>query len=109
VSLFRPENASALFLAADRASGEWIGFTRLNYSADPRYTHQAMTGVRRAYRRRKIALALKILGIQQARTRGVAEIETGNDSRNAAMLASNHKLGFVPGRGQHSLIKRFSP
>ena len=65
-----------------------------------------MTGVRRRYRGRKVAQALKILAVQQARARGVAQIETGNDSRNAAMLAINRKLGFVSGRGQYSLVKR---
>lgn len=104
---FRPDAAPGFFLAADPTTGEWIGFTTLNVGQDPRYAHQGMTGVRRPYRGRRIALALKLLSIQHARTRGVLEIRTGNDSRNAPILAINHKLGFIPGRGQCSLVKRF--
>lgn len=107
---FRPEAAPGLFLAADPAAGgAWIGFTHVTLDEDPRYARQGMTGVRRPYRGRKIALALKLLSVRYARARGVVEIRTGNDSRNAPIVAINRKLGFIPGPGQCSLLKRFSP
>ena len=109
---FKPDAAAGFFLAADSNAGPdgaWIGFTNLSVDKDARYAHQGMTGVRRPYRGRKIALALKLLSIRYALSRGVTEIRTGNDSRNAPILAINRKLGFISGRGQASLLKHVSP
>jgi GNAT superfamily N-acetyltransferase len=53
------------------------------------------TGVRRAYRRRGIALALKLGNIAWARREGYRWIRTSNDSMNRAMLSINERLGFV--------------
>jgi mycothiol synthase len=60
----------------------------------PRTLSQDDTGVRREYRGRGIATALKIKVIEFARKNGYESIETWNDSTNAAMLAVNAKLGF---------------
>lgn len=54
-----------------------------------------VTGVRREYRRRGIASALKAHLILYARQRGVQEIFTTNDSKNP-MYALNLQLGFHP-------------
>jgi GNAT superfamily N-acetyltransferase len=54
-----------------------------------------ITGVRRDYRRRGAALALKLRGISYAREHGRTIIRTGNDSLNLPMLAINDRLGFV--------------
>ncbi len=56
--------------------------------------HQQDTGVLREYRRRGIAMALKLEGIKFAKRYGASVIKTENDSTNEGMLAVNLKLGF---------------
>ncbi len=62
-------------------------------SADDLYT--GLTGVRREYRRKGIALALKLRDIAYAREHGTKIIKTWNESNNHAMLSINERLGFV--------------
>ena len=64
-----------------------------------------MTGVRRAYRGRGIALVLKLLAIRYARSLGALFVRTHNDSGNAPMLAINRKLGYQPEPGIYGLKK----
>jgi mycothiol synthase len=54
------------------------------------------SGVRRDYRGRRLALALKVAGAAFARTTGTRILRTSNDSTNPSILAVNRKLGFVP-------------
>ena len=63
----------------------------------------AFNGVRREYRGRGIALALKLLAIDFCRRSGAARIRTNNDSENAPMLAINRRLGYVPEPGWYVL------
>lgn len=53
------------------------------------------TGVLPEYRRRGIALALKVHACQAAKERGTPELKTWNASTNVGMLSINQKLGFV--------------
>lgn len=55
-----------------------------------------LTGTLAAHRRRGLALALKLAGLDVAARAGAAEVWTQNDSTNAPMLALNSRLGFVP-------------
>ncbi len=55
---------------------------------------QGLTGVRREYRRRGIAMAVKVKAIEWAQKNGYKTIITGNDSENVGMLSINIKLGF---------------
>ena len=55
------------------------------------------TGVRRDYRRRGIARALKMMVTGYAAERGITRVHTDNRADNAGMLAINRELGFVPG------------
>jgi hypothetical protein len=52
-----------------------------------------LTGVRRGYRRRELATALKCRAIAFARHLGALTIETFNEENNP-MFALNQKLGF---------------
>jgi GNAT superfamily N-acetyltransferase len=64
-------------------------------SEPPDVLYQGVTGTRRAYRGRGLALALKLRSIDYARRQGKREIRTWNDTLNAPMLAINVRLGFV--------------
>jgi mycothiol synthase len=56
--------------------------------------HQSYTCTLREYRRRGIALALKLSLIEYAQEHRYRRIETENDSMNAPMWAMNERLGF---------------
>ena len=55
------------------------------------------TGVRRDYRRRGIARALKMMVTRYATENRITRVHTDNRADNAGMLAINRELGFVPG------------
>jgi mycothiol synthase len=78
--------------------GLWVGMTGS--------TSWMFTGVRRDYRGRGIAIALKVRAIQAARRRGVERLETENHANNLPMLAINRKLGFQFGVPEVECIKR---
>ena len=61
---------------------------------DPASLSQDDTGVRRDYRSRGIATALKLKLIDWAKNNSYHNIKTWNDSKNAPMLAVNTRLGF---------------
>ena len=61
------------------------------------------TSVARGSRGRGIAVALKHLAIRAAIRRGAPALWTSNDSRNAAMLRVNAKLGFEDTPGVYYL------
>lgn len=54
------------------------------------------TGTTRAHRGRGLAYAVKLATTQWAAANGITQIVTTNDETNAAMLAVNRKLGYVP-------------
>lgn len=57
------------------------------------------TCMRRAYRGRGLALAVKLLTVEAAIARGVSYMRTNNNPENGPMLAVNAKLGYqlIPG------------
>lgn len=87
----------ALAIALDEASGEVVGWASLMLS--PGSTTLAwhdMTAVRRAWRGRGVATALKRATIAWAIEHGLEALETGNDETNAPMRAVNARLGYRP-------------
>ncbi len=73
---------------------EYVGMSQL-FKSDSDYLTIGLTGVRREYRAKHIALALKVACLEWAKNNGYAEIRTWNDSHNQAILALNKKLGFT--------------
>jgi len=73
----------------------YIGMSELFRSpADDKF-RTGLTGVLRDYRRKGVALAVKLRSIARAKAAGVPEITTWNASNNRPMLAINERLGFV--------------
>ncbi len=82
------------FVAVDKTTGQYVALSTL-WKTDGDYLQTGLTGTRRAYRRKGLALALKLKGIRFAKAYGTKEIRTGNETGNRAMLAINEALGFV--------------
>jgi len=82
------------FLAVNDETGELAALSAL-WASDGEYLQTGLTGVRAKYRRRGLALALKLLAVEYARSRGVPEIRTGNETNNRPMLAINERMGFA--------------
>ena len=76
--------------------GEYVGMTEFwSNQTDPGLSQIGVTGVLRPHRRRGIAIALKLRGIEFAQERGIRELRTWNASDNAGILEANRRLGFV--------------
>jgi GNAT superfamily N-acetyltransferase len=87
----------AFFVAIDEATGEVAGYASLSYAAgSTTVAYHDMTAVRRAYRGRGIAAALKRATIAWAVNHGLEALDTGNDEHNAPMRAVNLALGYRP-------------
>ncbi len=85
-------------------SGVWLS------EADPKKLYTGLTGVVRTHRRRGIATALKLKGVEYARDRGVEQIETDNEENNP-MFGLNLQLGFkaVPAWIEYMKTLRVEP
>ena len=83
----------AYFIA--KRGDEYIGVSDVSlFEAMPGGLTQGFTGVRRRYRRRGLATALKSHGILYARTNGYSIIQTFNRPQQTAIRDLNEKLGF---------------
>jgi GNAT superfamily N-acetyltransferase len=84
----------AHFFALD--GNRWVGMSALWTSqAEPDKLYTGLTGVVRSHRRKGIATALKVRGIDFAQRHGARLIETDNEENNP-MYALNLALGFTP-------------
>lgn len=74
---------------------ELVGISELFSTDDPSKFTTGLTAVKRPYRRKGIAQALKLKAANYASSRGGKEIATSNHSNNRPMLAINEAMGFV--------------
>lgn len=81
-----------MFVAMD--GDRIVGYSRLTPSpVDPSLVYTGMSGTRRAYRRRGVVTALKVLGFESCRRLGARFIQTENDA-SSPMRDLNHRFGF---------------
>jgi ribosomal protein S18 acetylase RimI-like enzyme len=84
---------------------EYVALGAVGFSRITKAVFNAFTGVHPKYRGRHLALAVKLLGIRFAKTRGADYFRTGNDSKNAPMLHINRdKLGFIAEPGWYKMV-----
>jgi len=85
----------AMIAALD--GSEVVGYTGLRRrGAISPIAENLLTAVRRPWRRRGIAVALKQEQIARARQEGIEQIYTTNDETNAGMRGVNSRLGYRP-------------
>jgi GNAT superfamily N-acetyltransferase len=75
-------------------NSDYVGTSAFWGAEERKIIRNGITGIKREYRRRGIALALKIKGIEYAKQQGYEKIETQNNSINRPMLSINEALGF---------------
>ncbi len=73
----------------------WIGMSATSHHSEKGFCFNEMTGVIQAYRRRGVALALKLLGIRFAKGTGVQKVFTIQDKENTSAISMNRKLGYT--------------
>ena len=89
-SLSRRPEATFIALHEDR----FVAVSELCKPQVGEHLDTSITGVRRAYRRKGLALALKLRALTWAKEQGYPEIRTWNSQRNEGMLSINVRLGF---------------
>jgi GNAT superfamily N-acetyltransferase len=95
------DSPDATFVAL--AGEEVVGFAKLSLTA-PAAAGHAMTAVKRAWRGRGIAGALKATEINWALANGYTELHTSNEERNAPIKRLNARLGYRRGIGRIHLV-----
>jgi GNAT superfamily N-acetyltransferase len=95
------DSPEATFIAL--AGEDVVGFAKLSLTA-PTAAGHSMTGVKRAWRGRGIARALKAAQINWALANGYTELHTSNEERNAPINRLNARLGYRPGIGRIHLV-----
>jgi GNAT superfamily N-acetyltransferase len=95
------DSPEATFIAL--AGEEVVGFAKLSLTA-PTAAGHAITAVKRAWRGRGIARALKTTEINWALANGYTELHTSNEERNTPIKRLNARLGYRPGIGRIYLV-----
>jgi GNAT superfamily N-acetyltransferase len=79
------------------AEGEAVGYAKFSFwAAKPDTLFHDLTGVKRAWRGRGIAKALKRTQLNWAKEQGYSFVRTSNEQRNEPIRRLNQQLGYTP-------------
>ncbi len=102
------DRLEATFVAV--AGDEVVGFAKFSLTdAQPTTAHHDLTGVKRAWRGRGVARALKATQIAWAKGNGYEELRTRNEERNAPIRHLNEQFGYRPSIGRIYLKGPLAP
>jgi len=91
------EDATLVALSGD----EVVGYAKFSLTdAQPATAHHDLTAVKRAWRGRGIAGALKAAQIRWAKEHGYEELRTSNEEGNEPIRRLNARLGYRPAPGR---------
>ena len=103
------DRREATFIAVTEP-GEVVGFAKFSLTAaQPDVAFHDLTGVKRAWRRRGVAGALKRAQIAWAKRQGFARLRTGNELRNEPIRRLNARLGYQQAPGEVLLRRPLAP
>lgn len=89
------DKPEATFIAV--AGDEVVGYSKFSLTdAQPTVAHHDLTGVKRAWRRRGVARALKQAQIAWAKQAGYERLATRNEERNEPIRRLNKEFGYRP-------------
>jgi GNAT superfamily N-acetyltransferase len=92
-----PPEATFVALAGD----EVVGYAKFSLTtARPTHAYHDLTAVKRAWRGRGVARALKAAQISWAKANGYEELRTQNDERNEPIRQLNAEFGYAPATGR---------
>ena len=95
----RGDKPEATFVAL--VGGDVIGYSKFSLTdAQPTTAHHDLTAVKRAWRGRGVARALKAALIAWAKTNGFEELRTRNEQRNEPIRRLNERFGYRPAPGR---------
>ena len=92
------------FVALD--GDQYVGTSQLWHSPEACELRTGLTAVRREYRRRGIALALKVKSLEFGKAQGYERAVTENEINNHGMIGINDRLGFVKQPAYVHYLKR---
>ena len=97
------DKPEATFLAL--AGDEVVAYAKFSLTAaQPTTAHHDLTAVKRAWRGRGVARALKAAQINWAAENGYTELHTRNETRNVPIRRLNARFGYRPGIGRIYLV-----
>src|SRR5207253_7614062 len=103
IDIDRPTRKPELFFIA-LAGDDPVGYATMDDFG--RDAHHGLTAVRREWRRRGVATALKQEQIAAAKRAGFRRLVTGSEERNTPMRNLNAKLGYRPEPSLSTLVVR---
>ena len=83
------------------AGEEVVGYSKWSLTtAQPHTAHHDLTAVKRSWRGRGIAGALKSAQLAWAKENGYTKAVTNNEERNAPIRRLNERFGYLPAGGR---------